>query len=135
MKSVIRQFLLHAVVPLVAGFLIYFFLRPNIWFVEFFEKREPMISLAEMNRFQRLLIFSGPDFCWAYSLSSALFIWHKWQNRISNHFAYFVFFLVILSELLQFLLPSKFTLDWFDVIAAILAFALSYLLICRNAKN
>ena len=135
MKPVSRQLLFHVALPLIFGFLIYFFFRPNVWLVQFLEKRNPLISLSEMNQFQKLLFFSGPDFCWAYSLSSALFIWHKWLKRPPKHFAYPVFSLVVLSELLQILLTSNFTFDWLDMIAAILAFALSYLIIFRNDKT
>ncbi len=135
MNSVIRQLLLHTLFPLIIGFLIYFFFRPNVWFVQFLWNKEAMISLTEMNGGQKLLIFSGPDFCWAYSLSSVLFIWHKWQGKPKKYFLFLIFSLIILSELIQVFFHRKFTLDWLDVIAAFLAVVLSYLLNYRNVKT
>lgn len=135
MNSVSRQLFIHAILPLIAGFLIYFFFRPNVWFVQFFDKRESLISFSQMNQFQKLLIFSGPDFCWTYSLSSALFIWGNWQGQNLKYFPAFVFFLIVLSELGQLFIPKNFTFDWFDIFAALLAFLLSYLLTYRNAKD
>lgn len=135
MNFVTRQILFHAVLPLFIGFLIYIFFRPEVWFIQFLQKREPLIILKEMNPLQKLLIFSGPDFCWAYSLSSALLIWYKWMGRTINHFGLLVLILVILSELLQLFFPSIFTFGWFDLIAALLAFTLSYLVICGNEKD
>ena len=132
MNSVIRQLLLHTLFPLIIGFLIYFFFRPNVWFVQFLWNKEAMISLTEMNGGQKLLIFSGPDFCWAYSLSSALFIWEKWQGSAIRYFPLVVLLLVVGAELIQFVLTSFFTPDWMDIFAALSAFILSYLLIRRQ---
>ena len=135
MNYVLKQILIHVLLPLIAGLLIYFFFRPDVWFMQFFDKREALISFYQINRFQKLLIFSGPDFCWAYSLASALFIWEKWQGRFLKYFPTFVFFLIVLSELGQLFISKIFTFDWFDVVAALIAFALSYLLVYRNVKK
>ena len=111
--------------------IIYFFFRPDVVFVQWFSKREPLVPLSQLNKLQQLFIYSGPDFCWSYSLSSALFVWERWQGSWIRFFSLIVLLLILGSELIQFLLTSAFTPDWMDVLAALSAFILSYLLIRR----
>ncbi len=126
-----KRIFLHVLIPLLIGFFIYYFFRPDILFVHWFTKREPVIPLYQLTKLQELFVFSGPDFCWSYSLSSALFTWEKWQGSRIRFFLLLVLFVVTGSELIQFLLTSVFTPDWMDVLAALSAFILSYLLIRR----
>jgi hypothetical protein len=135
MNPIRRKILFYVLLPLVAGFLIYFFFRPSYWFVQWFEKREPLIDINSANLLQKIIIFSGPDFCWAFSICSALFIWQKSQGRPNKYFIILIFLLVALSELIQFLFSRGFTFDWIDFIAALAGLWLSYFLIGRNEKN
>jgi hypothetical protein len=131
MSFSVKRVLLHVLLPLLIGFFIYFFFRPDVAFIQWFSKREPLIPLNQLNKVQELFVFSGPDFCWSYSLSSALFIGEKWQVSSIRYFAFIVLLLVIGAELIQLLLTSAFTPDWIDVLAALSAFILSYFLIRR----
>ena len=129
MNSSLKRVLFHVLLPLLIGFFIYFFFRPGVAFVEWFSKKEPLIPFSQLNKLHELLVFTGPDFCWSYSLSSALFIGERWQGSSIRYFSFIVLLLVIGSELIQFLLTSVFTPDWIDLLAALSAFILSYLLI------
>jgi predicted Na+-dependent transporter len=135
MSHFVKRIFLHVLLPLFIGFFIYFFFRPDILFIQWFTNREPAIPLHQLNKLQELFIFSGPDFCWSYSLSSALFIWEKWQGKKIRLFPLVVLMVVVCSELIQYLLASVFTPDWIDVLAALSAFILSYLLIRRQVNE
>ncbi len=135
MSRLSKKTFFHVLLPLLIGYFIYFFFRPNYWFVEIINKREGLINISDANWFQQLLIFSGADFCWAYSLSSALFIWSKWQGQKIRIFPVFTFFIIIFSEAVQYFFSQNFTFDWMDMLAAVLAFALSYIIIFRNVEN
>ncbi|MCX6316161.1 MAG: hypothetical protein NTW29_02645 [Bacteroidetes bacterium] len=125
------RLLLHCVLPLVIGFAIYYFFRPEVAVIRWTGHHTPLIPVSEMNDWQRLLVFSGPDFCWSYSLSAALFIWQKAQDRPLPYFTLFVFLIILLSELLQGWALPGFTLDWADLIAALSAFGLSWMFKAR----
>ena len=135
MRLSVKRVFLHVILPLLAGFFIFFFFRPDVILVQFFSKREPLIPFDQLTKLQEWLLFSGPDFCWAYSLSSALFIWEKWQGKPIRFFPFVVLLFIIGSELIQFLLTSAFTPDWVDVLAALLAFSLSYFFVRKNEKH
>lgn len=128
MTPLVKRILWHVVLPLIIGFFIYFFFRPQVAFVQWLGNREPLLPLHQLNQLQQWFIYSGPDLCWCYSLSSALFIWQRWTGNDRWQFAVLVFVLVIGSELLQGWLIPGFTMDIADVVAAILAFSLSFVL-------
>lgn len=116
------KILLHCVLPLVIGFIIYLSGRndtllnkhlniafhysvPHSWWFNIFR-------------------FNLPDFCWDYSFSSALFLWGKMIIAKIKYFPFAVLFLLIASEAIQIFFRS-FTFDWLDMLAAIFAFFLS----------
>ena len=132
MSLSVKRVLLHVLLPLVAGFCIYFFFRPDVVFVQWFVKREPLIPLHGLTNLQKVFIYSAPDFCWCYSLAAALFTWERWQGRTIRFFPLIVLVLVAGSEFIQFLQPHLFTPDWMDVLAAVLAYLLSYWLIRKR---
>lgn len=134
MTNLNKKIVLHVLLPLLLGYFIYFFFRPHFWFIEIIDNRESLINISNLNWLQKIVIFSGSDFCWAYSLSSALFIWHQWQKNKISFFPLIILFVVIFSEAIQWSSP-KFTFDWGDMLAAILAFILSYIIIFKNAKG
>ncbi len=129
MNPLAKSIALHSILPLLIGFLLYFFFRPGVAFIQWIDKREPLLPLHQLNQVQHWLIYSGPDFCWCYSLSAALFTWHQWQKKPVRFFWVFVLLLVVMQEILQGWLLPHFTFDWTDMIAAILAFWLSYLFV------
>lgn len=135
MNHIGRKIIFYVLLPLVAGFLIYFFFRPSYWFVQWFDKREPLINLDSANLLQKVIFFSGPDFFWAFSISSALIIWEIWQGRSNKYFTLLIFLLVVLSELIQLFFSKGFTFDWVDFIAALAGFWLSYFLIDGHEKD
>jgi hypothetical protein len=126
MSPLLKRLLLHILLPLVIGFFIYFFYRPQVVFIQWIAERKPLLPLDELQEWQRWLIYSGPDFCWCYSLSSALFTWHQFQFKRIRFFPVLVILLLLLQELLQARLLPQFTFDWADIVAAVLAFGLSY---------
>ncbi len=128
MTPLTKRIVLHLLLPLLTGFLIYFFFRPDVAFVKWFCKKEPLIPYSQLNQLQKFLVYSGPDFCWSYSLSSALFLWERWQGRPIRYFPVLVVLLVAGSELIQGSLLKGFTLDVADIGAATAAFLLSLVL-------
>lgn len=127
--------LIHCVLPLVIGFLIYLFFRPEVAVIRWLVHREPLMQTGQMNNFQKILIYSGPDFCWCYSLASALFIWESLQSRAIRFFPLMVFTLLIVSELIQGWVLPGFFFDWKDLGAAVLAFVLSFLLTHHKQRH
>lgn len=128
MTSFAKRTAWHVLLPLIIGFFIYLFFRPDVVFVQWLGHRAPLVPPDRLNQLQQWLIYSGPDLCWCYSLSSALFIWERWTGNSRWQFTVLVFVLVISSELLQGWLIPGFTMDAADIIAAILAFFLSFVL-------
>jgi hypothetical protein len=128
MKKLFTRIIIHCVLPLVAGFLIYYYFRPGVEIIQWFAMRRPVADPVDMNRVQQLLIYSGPDFLWSYSLASALFIWQAAQVSTPRLFPLFVLLLLLAAELAQGWLLPGFTFDWPDLGAAVLAFFLSFYL-------
>ena len=79
----------------------------------------------------RLLVNSGPDFCWYYSFASSLFIINFILFR-SKLLIWMTVIIIVASEIIQILLPRHFTFDWRDVGAAIIALVLSYCVVKKN---
>lgn len=128
MKVAVVRILVHCVLPLLLGFLIYYFFRPDVAVVRCISHREPLIPFHEMNGLQSVLIYSGPDFCWSYSLAAALFTWESGLRKRIRFFPLTVLVLLCLSEVLQGVLLHHFTFDWIDLGAAVFAFILSFVL-------
>lgn len=135
MKKPARPVLLHVVLPLVAGLVIYLLFRSGTWLHGFLlpaSGRGPVLPPADS--VTRIIAFNLPDFCWCYSFASVLFLWEKWQKNNTRLLPVAVFILLLANEGVQYFLPSSFTFDWADVIAAVLAFILSVFQIRKNEK-
>jgi hypothetical protein len=119
---------LFVLLPLIIGTAIYLLMRQGTWLHYFtgMGRGRPVILAA--NGLQKILANQGPDFCWCFSLASALFIFQKITGIKSKTYALFVLTVLALSEAIQLLFPGQFTFDWWDVCAAIVAFLLSYIL-------
>lgn len=130
-----RQVLLHVILPLAAGLIIYLFCRSGTWLhrLLLFSPAKPPV-IPPSNTFSRIIAFNVPDFCWCYSLSSALLLWEQWQHKKYRWLPAIVLLILLANEAVQYFLPSVFTFDLADMIAAILAFGLSFLLIRKDEK-
>ena len=110
--------------PLLAGALIYIFFRPEVWFVR--QLGVKGIILSAPGPLTRIMIYSGPDFFWAYAFSSALLFWGR--NNPNKYFPLLILLMLFLSEIIQLVLKPGFRFDWIDLAAVTLAFGLSLLL-------
>ncbi len=116
-----KKFLIiHIIIPLVLGAILYLF-RP-----EQGNLLPTLFPWYPKALWEKILLYSGPDFCWAYSLSCALYLWASYNKFDLRKTAVFIFTIVLLSELVQ-LGSQKFTFDLWDLGATIVAFALSSL--------
>jgi hypothetical protein len=137
MGSLIKKIILHVILPLVAGFLIYILTRP-LPLLNILNNGPAVDNFAIENIkyahwFTRIIILTGPDFLWSYSFASALFIWKSYSGKISFSFLILVAGIMAFSELIQLAFLQWFTFDIADLLAAILATGLSYFLNARNA--
>jgi hypothetical protein len=127
-----RKLVFHIILPLAAGVAIYIFFRQNTWF--HYHLLPPGFHPLVLPRtpLNDAFIFNVPDFCWAYSLASSLFYWGRIDRVRNRFFPVFVLLLIVTAESVQYFLSSRFTFDWMDLTAAILAFLLSFLLNGRH---
>jgi len=126
-RRLIIRVLVHVILPLLIGFLIYLFYRPNVWITKQFGAGS--ISYAEIATYSPLkkwIIFSGPDLCWAYSFASAIFILNHLIKFTSHRFLFIVVLAIVAaSELIQLFLKPNFTFSFSDLITVIAACSLS----------
>lgn len=132
MKLFSWQTAFHILLPLIAGITCYILFRKDTWFHRqfFFGQGFPVIESEGTGI--RILAFHLPDFCWSYSLAAALFTWKKWSGASIRYFSLLVLLVLMGSELIQILLSGTFTFDWIDVLAAFIAFLLSYYTLFRK---
>jgi hypothetical protein len=136
MMKYLRQPLLHVLLPLLASTFIYILFRSNTWFhlqVLHYSQNKPLITLEGFTG--KIIVNQIPDFCWSYSLASSLFLWHYWSETKFYRFPVFVLLVLLASEFVQLLLSGYFTFDWADVIAAVIAFLLSFWIVYENEKG
>jgi hypothetical protein len=102
--------LLHVVLPLLIGLLIYLFYRPNVWIAPQFGFKElPYSEISTYSIFKKWVIFSGPDLCWAYSFASAIFILNHLFKYSSHSFVLILVLIIVgASELIQLFLQPDF---------------------------
>lgn len=127
--------ILHVISPLLAGSLIYIFLR-----------LEPTIAFSTVNQYLRLpnpiiyqstfvtrLTGSFPDFCWLYALLSFQIgiIWGSY-SIMPKSLLFFMYISTIGTELLQYLHVIRGTGDMFDVVAYVSAISIHYVIHKNN---
>jgi hypothetical protein len=128
-KGDIFKVLLHVALPLLIGVVIYLNGRQDTWlnrhlsFLPFF-----FIHPHFDNIWHRLLVYNLPDFCWDYSFTSALFLWERKALANNKYFPVMILLILLISEAIQIFMPAAFTFDWLDMLAAVLAFSMSWLL-------
>lgn len=130
MRIYIRLILLHCALPLLAGALVYLVFRPANFLTHFFQVDA---NLAVKYPLLRTFFFVLPDFCWSYSLASALFLFARYYTFPFSAAALLIFSVVAGSELVQLFFPTYFTFDVLDLAASVLAFLLSMLQLKRLA--
>ena len=118
----VRKAFFLCVLPLLVGACIYvLFRREGLMGFSINEPRQ------FKNEFARILINTIPDFCWSFSLVNALYLFAKTRTIGFWKTTWLAGLIIILSEAIQLLFPRSFTFDMLDLIAAILAFLLSFL--------
>jgi len=120
-KSLFFKILLHVFLLLLVGFFIYIFYRPNVWITRFLNwKFNEQLKAESYSIITRWIIYSGPDFCWAYSFTSAIFILNHLYIRMSQRFMFaFVLVILMVSEIIQLFLKPYFTFSMSDLITVI----------------
>lgn len=130
MNTLAKKIIIHSILPLIIGFTIYFIAKPDNWLTKRifpFEFSNRQCNYAA-DWLTRIIIFNGPDFCWSYSLTSSLLFWKQLSRFKTIFFYVFIFLIILMQELVQYCLPSYFTFDILDIVAALLAFLLSFYL-------
>jgi hypothetical protein len=130
MSVLVKKIALHVILPLIIGLIIYVAARPETWLVQ---KLLPFpFSFIDKNRdilftdwFMKFIAFNGPDFCWSYSITSALLYWKHFSGIKIPYFPVLIFLLISVQEFVQLLFISHFTFDIMDMGAAVSAFILS----------
>lgn len=128
-RRLLLQIALHCILPMIVGMLIYYFFRPGVVFIKWMGQPKPITDVSGLGAVGKWLVYSGPDFCWSYSLASALFLWNKQQQKQLKFFPLLVLLLLLASELVQGTLFNKFVFDYGDLFAAVAAFWLSWRII------
>jgi hypothetical protein len=129
-RSLVFKFLPHVFLPLLIGLFIYVLYRPNVWITRYLNLGiDTQSNIENLSFIARWLIFSGPDFCWAYSFASLVFILNH-SFKFMSHAAVFIFVLLLTegSEMLQLLLTPNFTFSISDLVAILMACTLSFFL-------
>ena len=129
-RSLVVKLLLHVLLPLLIGLIIYVLYRPNVWITRYLNLGIDVPSNTEnLSLFEKWLIFSGPDFCWAYSFASLIFILNH-SLKFMSHGLVFVFILLLTetSEMLQLLLKPNFTFSISDMLSILVACTLASVL-------
>lgn len=105
--------------PLVAGLLIYVFFRTGSYLADLFPA-----SWKWQGENKTVLFVIGwlPDFLWCFSFANFLFTY-----RLSSGFYYsfIVLLILLIGELIQGFFNTAFTFDYFDLLAAVIAWLMS----------
>lgn len=120
----------HGLLPLIAGAVIYILYRPAAWFTGFLNLDNDIKQGPEnFSLSKQFIIYSGPDFFWAYSFASVILILNH-VYKFGSHRGMFILVLLVseISEMIQLLIPSFFTFSFSDTVAIAGACSLSSIL-------
>ena len=106
-----------------AGVVIYVFFRKGVWLSDLF----PSTVKIETGNNLLFLINILPDFLWNFSLANFLFTFSPTKKAYYN---YLVLAVLLFAEVIQLFLTQYFTFDYFDLVAAFIAWGVSI-----NLKN
>ena len=129
-KKYMRLLVIHCVMPLFAGAIVYIlFRRVNPLYAVV-----PSIKPIPIgNGWLQYFVDVFPDFCWSYSLAFALYLYGFYYKLPFPYMVLTVFSLLVSSEWVQRYFPRHFTFDIYDLLAAVFAFILSTLQISKIA--
>ena len=122
----IPQLLLHVLLPLLAGMTVYLLFRHGTWLHEHLFSGFTGWLIEPRNAFTKVIAYNVPDFCWAYSFTSALLIWNNYSRQRLKYLPLLILLVLLLSECVQYWVPDYFTFDWADLVATSGGFLLSY---------
>jgi hypothetical protein len=110
---------IHGLLPLITGAVIYILYRPAAWFTRLLNLDNCREQSSEnFSAFGRFIIYSGPDFFWAYSFASVVFILNHIYKCGSHRLLFIIVLLVAeISEMIQLFIPSVFTFSFTDLFA------------------
>jgi len=114
MKKIVLKTLLHTIVPILFGTIIYALWR-GLHFIDATEKYFPLLSSAKLPDW---LQYNLPDGLWLYALLSAITL--VWKGNSSKHFFAWMLLAIILSYLTEVFQALHFipgTFDWKDLVA------------------
>ncbi len=134
-KSSYWLIVLHCVLPLLIGCLVYLFLRTGTVLNYVFETPDLSEYWVYDNQIASIIKFNLPDFLWAYSLSAALLFWQQKRGKADQWFVFTVVVLIATTEVGQIFFQPQFTFDLLDVVAALSGSTLSYYLISWQNAN
>ena len=129
-RSLVIKLLLQVFLPLLIGLIIYVLYRPNVWITRYLDLGiDITFNIENYSLLEKWVIFSGPDFCWAYSFASLIFILnHSFKFMSHGVVFFFILLLTETSEMLQLLLKPNFTFSISDLVAILMACILSFFL-------
>jgi hypothetical protein len=121
-----RVILIHILLPLAVGGLVYLLFRSNSWIhAQLFSPGADLPVIKIHGFLADVLRYNFPDFCWSYALAASMFVWQRWSEYPRKWVTVLALLLLTGSEFIQLVQPG-FTFDWKDLVAAILGFGLSY---------
>jgi hypothetical protein len=116
---------LHGILPLVAGGAIYLYFRRGSIVSQRLQQTAGIRPYRTEAPFWQTVWNVLPDFLWAYSLASVLFLYGHWAKLPSRVIFWLTAVFLTIAEAGQALPGSPFTFDIRDLIATAIAFFLS----------
>jgi hypothetical protein len=132
-----KKFLIHCIIPLLVGAMIYvFFHKPNLLLHFYLNKYFHLTNYYTHIKTYPAAIFMLnhlPDMLWAYSLGGfMILLFDNIKNRATK--AAVIITIGSLTEIVQVFFPSYFTFDWFDLFFTLCALIL-VLYVFEKTKN
>ena len=115
----LKRIVMLCVLPLMLGGAVYIFFREG-----------GLLGLSwkvpcDPGVFGRFLISTFPDFCWSFSLANALYLFLCGLYVSLRKSFILVTAVIVFSEMIQVFFPKRFTFDFKDLLAGLLAVFLS----------
>lgn len=139
------KLLFHSFFPLIAGGVIYLFIRPSYFVLHAIANKlqiiEPVYIIREAaipfyTNLPNIIVYNLPDGLWIYSFTSAiLFVWNYQLNRWSIPFCLLPLFIGIGSEIGQFINLIPGTFDILDIIFYLFGFLLSITILTNQEQS
>lgn len=128
--------LLSAIIPILIGVVVYFYLRPDTYISEFIANKTGLQSSYVPRKDDNILIkfcrYYLCDIAWAFALPNALFLAFEMNPKRINIIVTITVVMILLSEVLQVFGFIPGTGDPFDVIIEICAATAAIILIKKS---